>query len=143
MQLEINGKTYDVPESYQTKLFDDMLAEGLTEYEKLSPEWRVLAKPISRGILLAIEKQLATKIGKEKAKEVRPGNEDANKHLLKLLAKVLFEGMKRASIHVNCEEGTDQISSFSISISRQGEAGRQVDTDRNIRLRENNSTQIS
>lgn len=139
MKLEINGESYDVTRQYEEKLMDDLLSQGELEYQKLNGEWRILAKPFTRGILQMIEGHIAKLQGKEVARLVRPERgTDPNLHLAKLLSRMLLEGLKHVTVHIQLEEGSHSASSFAISIASASQAGRQVDIDRNERLRQDN-----
>ena len=124
MKLDINGASYQVPEEYEQKIFDQLWhKEAVPWYERLDNAWKIGAMVISRGVLLFLEKQIEKETGdKEKARAVRPPQKgmDPNLWTGELLAKILLEGLK--SVTIACETGVDaetgerQILAFNLQI---------------------------
>lgn len=146
MKLFINGQEVTVPRQYEVKLMEDIYKEGEGEYQKLENTWRVLAKPFSRGILLAIEKEVARTQGKEAAMAIRPPHgEDANLWLGKIIAGVLLEGLRHVelSIDYTIDERGASATAFSVAVEQGTSAtGGLVDSDGGARVRQINGPQI-
>ena len=143
MKLLINGEEHEVPRAYQEQLLLDLLEEGKRDYyEKVPNGWRVLAKPFTRGILAAIEKEAIKKGGIEAGRRVRPKRgDDPNLYLAELFGKILLEGLKYVNLTIDYDD-TGAVSAFRLDLIHTGEAGGQVDSDRDIRLRQDDGAQI-
>lgn len=128
MKLEINGTSYQVPQEYEQKIFEQLWhKEALPWYEKLDNAWKIGAMVISRGVLLFMEKQIEKETGdKEKARAVRPPHKgmDPNLWAGELLAKILLEGLKHVTIAcetgVESETGAATIVAFNLQIEADG-----------------------
>jgi hypothetical protein len=158
MKLELNGQEYEVPQSFDATFVNQLYEHGREEYEKQDPAIKALIMVPTRMILGAMEKSLTKSQGKEVALRVcRPAKkEDPNLFLLRFIGGLLMEAMKYAELSIMVEEADTRRSSedaiknntvtglsLSFKQSGTGEAGGSLDTDREYRQWENNSTQVS
>ena len=143
MLIELDGRTYEVPEAYQDKLISQLWELAMLEYEKVPKAYHIGGMMLTRKILYDMETSLTKSHGKEVAVKIaRPAKgADPNKHLLWLMSSVLREAVKSATFIIDCSESTDTVTAFAISIPRQGETGGSVAVDGDIGQREDNSGQ--
>ena len=140
MKLHLNGEPFDVPFAFLEKLVADVLEEGKKDYATKIPKgWRIAGQAISRMILEKMEREAVAQIGKEQAKEVlRPARgEDPNLRLAQVFSRILLKGLTYVDVYIATGEGA--IDTFNFTIEQgAGQAGRQVDFDRDIRVRQDN-----
>ena len=141
MLVELDGKTYTVPEEYANKIISQLWEMGLAEYEKVPKAYRIGGMAIARKILYDMETSITKSHGKETAIQIaRPAKGgDPNTHLLWIMTRVLREAVKSATFIIGTEEATDTITAFAISIARESEARGQVASDGNIGERKDHS----
>lgn len=139
MHVELDGKSYEVPEAYQEKLIGQLWGLVLKEYEKVPTKYRVMAKPLVRTVLYEMEKNLAKEHGPEVAAQVArpPKGEDPNTHLLWIMSKVLREGIGNAIFIIDTEETGDIITAFNISFPNSRDGGGSLASDGDIGIGEN------
>lgn len=149
MKLYINGEENQVPRAFLEKLMGQLLDLGLVEYDKLTRPARVMIKPLTRGILAWLEKVAAEKHGKEAGKLFRPpSGEDPTPFLARCLSVMLLEGLD-AYVDLAIDTSDHRATALSCSIAPAlrgqgaGEAGRQVDSARDIGLRQDDRADIS
>jgi len=144
MLVELDGRTYTVPEEYANKLISQLWELAIAEYEKVPKGYRIGGMAIARKMLYDMETSITKSHGKEVALQIaRPAKgADPNTHLLWIMTRVLREAVKSATFTIDYEKTTDSITAFSISIPRQGASGGQVATDGDLGERENNSREI-
>jgi len=119
MKICINGADKLVPDAYEQKLLADLYDFGTVEYLKLDATWRVVAKPLTRGILQKIESEVAKKSGKEAALAVRPAkNSDPTLHLARIFLAMLATAMHNITLSMEIEG--DQLTAFNLDIPRSG-----------------------
>ncbi len=141
MRVSINGVPYEVPRAIEEKLLADLLAEGEREYLKVPKGWRITGEALSRLILGKIEEQVTRISGRDAGRAMRPPrNADKNLYLANIVAHGLLEGLKNVEFVVGTDQGT--VNTFYPIFQSPGASGGQVDTDRDIRLREDNGAQI-
>ena len=145
MRIHLNGEAHPVPEQFLEKVMSDLLQEGVKDYqEKIPKGWRIAAQAISRMVLEKMERDAVAQIGKEQAKAVlRPvRGEDPNLRLAQVFSRILLKGLSYVDLYIATGD-SGAIDTFNFTVEQgAGQAGRQVDFDRNERLRENHSPQI-
>lgn len=145
MKLTINGQQNAVPKAYEAKLLEQLLAEGLKEYEKLAKPWKVMLQTAARGILLFFENAAAEKHGKEVRALFRPANkhDDPVPLLGKLLGQMLLGGSDRVELFIETDDATRTASAFSVTIESVSPGGQQVDFDGNIGRGQDDGLEVS
>ena len=145
MKLTLNGTSYDVPRQLEERMMVDLLEEGKQDYYgKIPVAYRTMAKPFTRGILFAIEKEAIKAGGIEAGRAVRPSHgSDANLWLAQLLAQMLLEGLKQLELSIDADADTGTISAFHLDIKGQNQAGGQVDLDRHVGVGQDDGAEVS
>jgi hypothetical protein len=142
MKIELNGQEFDVPADYVGKLSNDVLKLVEDMYEtKIDDALKSMLMVITRALLVKEEFAIRAKHGKEMARKVRPpAKTDPNLWLMKLLLPAIQEMLK--NVTVTCETTGQTVTALNVQLPHSGTTGGQVDTDRNVRMWENNSTQV-
>ena len=145
MKIIINDQVYQLTEEQRAQLVTLFRGKIEEQYGKLDPQWRLAAKAASRGLLGWIEDQVKQKSGIEEARRVRPGKkDDPVLHLFSIGERILGDMIAHVAISLTTGKETSTITSFTATLSRKGQDqdGGSLDTDGNIGLREDNSSEI-
>ena len=83
MLVELDGRTYTVPEEYANKLIGQLWELAMAEYEKVPKAYRIGGMAIARKMLYDMETSITKSHGKEVALQIaRPAKgADPNTHL--------------------------------------------------------------
>ena len=144
MKIIINDTPYELTQEQRAQLVTLFRAKIEEQYQKLEPQWRLAAKAASRGLLGWIEDQVKQKSGIDEAKKVRPGKkDDPVLHLFSIGERILGDMIAHVAISLSTTK-QNTIEGFTATLSRKGQDtdGRPLDTDGNIRIREDDSSEI-
>lgn len=131
MRILLNEEEYSLSSETETQMINQGYQLILERYEGLGKTLRLALMPLSRHILMEMEKK--------HGKIIRPGKgEDPSLHLVKLMLGVLIRGLPNVTAQVTTKAGTTEIQSFDLSITGEGESGGQVALDGNVGLGEDN-----
>lgn len=130
--LKIDQREYEISE----KLAPYAANFLLDEYKKLDENWQFLAKPFARAILQKMEQEARKK--DQDWIVFRPEKKsDAVIHLIHVFGAIIQKVVTHASIELTTEHNT------VTAVEIKNQAGRQVGTDGNIGIRENDSIKVS
>ena len=142
MKVLINNEEYVVPKEEELVLLRTIQKSMLAEYEKLDEKWRFMGKPVSREVLRQMENKTRAAHGNEKALLLRPAKgQDPTIHLSNIMLGILQEALKHVTLYVSTTDHS--IASFSLSIKGKSPDGRQVDTHGNIRVGQDDCSEVS
>jgi hypothetical protein len=142
MKLSINKQGFRVPREEELLFLQQFQALLLAEYSKLPTEYRLMLKPLARGILYKMEDKVRKLHGREKALLFRPAKrQDPVLFFSKIMTGILQEALKHVSLDI--ETAGDTVAAFSCSISGEGQTGGQMAFNGDQWLRQNNGVEIS
>lgn len=142
MKIILNEQEYQISQEDEEKILQQIQAMALSEYEKLADQWRFLAKTGAREILRNMENHVREKHGKEKAMLIRPEKRaDPVQHLTKVMVAMLQEAVSHVEIFGKVS--TNTITDLSVSIPHPGKIRGQVASDGDLRVRKNDSAEVS
>jgi hypothetical protein len=131
--LKIDGKIYEI----STEL--PMYATGFLreEYQKLDENFQFILKPIAREILRRMEKSARDK--EQEWSHFRPEKKsDPVDHLIRVFGKIIWGLMMYGDIELDVDK-CNIIQTITIA----GKSGRPLASDGNIRVGEDNCSQVS
>ncbi len=143
MQIELEGRTLEVPPEYVQKLAEDLWAMMEQMYkEKIGDGTKAGLMAVTRALLVKEELEVRMKHGKEAARAMRPpGNTDPNLWLARQFLPYLRESINGTKLV--CQTTGDTITNLALSIPNFGDAGRQMDSSGNIWLRQDDGRKES
>ena len=149
MKIIINNTEYNLSDEQHTMLTSLFRAKIEQEYQKLDAQWRLAAKAASRGLLGWIEDKVKKQSGQEESRNVRPlKGVDPVLHLFDIGERILKDMLTHVSIAIQTTGGTEEkngtITGFTANFTRkdQSENGRPLDTDGDIGIWKDDSTQV-
>ncbi len=143
MQIELEGRTLEVPPEYVQKLAEDFWGMLEKMYETgIGDGTKAGLMAVTRALLVKEELAVRMTHGKEAARAMRPPPKaDPNLWLARQFLPHVRDMLNDTKLI--CETSGEIITNLALSIPDIGFSGRQVDTTGRVGMRENDSLKVS